>query len=65
MSQLSVITRTDDDLQSGTMLEYDAEGAISSQRSVARERGTTVVLKKLFHSLPGEGESFAVCYDFP
>lgn len=47
----SVVTRTADEL-AATRLEYDANGRIAAQTGAAREVGTTIELRNLFHSLP-------------
>ena len=36
----------------GYKLEYDHDGAITSQSPIARQCGTTVILKNLFKTLP-------------
>ena len=43
---------------SGTKLEYDKTGLIKSKTQVARPVGTTVVLEKLFHTLPVRHKEF-------
>lgn len=47
----AVITRTAE-LDSAFRIEYDHNGAIVKQSAAAREVGTTVELRNLFHSLP-------------
>ena len=43
---------------SGTKLEYDKTGLIKSKTQVARPVGTTVLLEKLFHTLPVRHKEF-------
>jgi DNA mismatch repair protein PMS2 len=47
----AVVTRTAE-FDAATRLEYDHNGVIQSQSAAAREIGTTVELRNLFHSLP-------------
>ncbi|TPP67615.1 Mismatch repair endonuclease PMS2 [Fasciola gigantica] len=36
----------------GTRLQFDANGCIAAKRPLARSRGTTVIVNRLFHNLP-------------
>jgi len=47
----SVVTRTANE-QAATRLDYDGNGRIAAQTGAAREVGTTIELRNLFHSLP-------------
>ncbi|KAJ3107346.1 Mismatch repair endonuclease pms2 [Phlyctochytrium planicorne] len=49
---VSIITATREQAPMGTKLEYASSGQLSSSLSFAREKGTTVIIKSLFESLP-------------
>ena len=51
LGSLSVETRTKNDAV-GTQLTFDQSGIIISERNVARQVGTTVIIEKLFSTLP-------------
>jgi DNA mismatch repair protein PMS2 len=53
----SVVTRTANE-DAATRLEYDGNGRIASQTGAAREVGTTIELRNLFHSLPVRLQEF-------
>ncbi|KAJ3349863.1 Mismatch repair endonuclease pms2 [Entophlyctis luteolus] len=48
---LTVVTNTNS-VSAAAKLEYDSSGKLTSKCPAARERGTTVTVKNLFHSLP-------------
>jgi DNA mismatch repair protein PMS2 len=52
-----VVTRTANE-DAATRLEYDGNGRIASQAGAAREVGTTIELRNLFHSLPVRLQEF-------
>ncbi|RUS22609.1 mismatch repair endonuclease PMS2 [Endogone sp. FLAS-F59071] len=52
LSKLTVTTRTKNQASVGVRLEYDFSGRLTSKSPTPRERGTTVNLQDLFHSLP-------------
>ncbi|KAG9306232.1 hypothetical protein G9A89_016136 [Geosiphon pyriformis] len=52
LSKLTIITSTQKHAPTGQKIEYDSNGQISKQSPIAREAGTTVIVKKLFETLP-------------
>lgn len=52
LSQLHVITARDADAPKGHKLEFEISGKLKSSSIVAAQRGTKVVVEKLFHNLP-------------
>ncbi|CAG8648121.1 4318_t:CDS:10 [Paraglomus brasilianum] len=58
LSKLTVITSTEEQAPSGRKLEYDANGRLAKTIPTARERGTTVIVQRLFESLPVRQKEF-------
>ncbi|CAG8607137.1 15436_t:CDS:10, partial [Acaulospora colombiana] len=52
LSKVTVSTCTQEEVPTGTRLEYDCNGYLVRRTPVARERGTTVLLQNLFESIP-------------
>nr|CAH7718006.1 unnamed protein product [Callosobruchus chinensis] len=57
LSELVVITRHST-AEIGTRITYDCNGKVLDQKPVAREKGTTVTLEKLFSTLPVRRKEF-------
>ncbi|KAL4206497.1 DNA mismatch repair protein MutL, partial [Rhizopus microsporus] len=58
LSQLVVITATEEQAPMGMKLEYDDNGKLKSKTPIARSTGTTVQLTNIFHSLPVRQKEF-------
>lgn len=58
LANLTVITRHRDEQKSGFKIEYDYKGHIKSKVRCARDFGTTIILKDLFHTLPVRHKEF-------
>ena len=52
LSQLYIITAREADLPRGTRLEFEVSGQLKGTSTVAAQRGTKVVVEKIFHNLP-------------
>ncbi|CAG8598738.1 3095_t:CDS:2, partial [Diversispora eburnea] len=52
LSKVTVITSTQEEVPTGNKLEYNFNGELIKTTSVARERGTTIILQNLFESVP-------------
>ncbi|KAG9828158.1 DNA mismatch repair protein MutL, partial [Aureobasidium melanogenum] len=52
LSQLYIITARETDLPRGTRLEFEVSGKLKGTSTVAAQRGTKVVVEKIFHNLP-------------
>ncbi|RHZ80299.1 hypothetical protein Glove_137g29 [Diversispora epigaea] len=52
LSKVTVITSTKEEVPTGNKLEYNFNGQLIKTTSVARERGTTIILQNLFESVP-------------
>ncbi|KAI9501695.1 hypothetical protein BX070DRAFT_228279 [Coemansia spiralis] len=52
VASVTISTATSDSAPMGVQLDYDHNGELISQKPVARERGTTVQLTKLFEKWP-------------
>lgn len=58
LGDVTIVTRTRHETV-GTQLTFDHSGLISSQKSMARQIGTTVTVTKLFSSLPVRYKEFS------
>jgi DNA mismatch repair protein PMS2 len=52
LSQLYIITAREMDRPRGTRLEFEVSGKLKSTSTIAAQRGTKVVVEKIFHNLP-------------
>ena len=52
VGNVTVITSQESEAPVGTKLELNTHGRIKSKTSVARERGTTIIINDFFKSLP-------------
>ncbi|KAG9966290.1 DNA mismatch repair protein MutL, partial [Aureobasidium melanogenum] len=52
LSQLYIITARETDLPRGTRLDFEVSGKLKGTSTVAAQRGTKVVVEKIFHNLP-------------
>ncbi|CAD0112047.1 unnamed protein product [Aureobasidium uvarum] len=52
LSQLYIITAREMDRPRGTRLEFEVSGKLKDTTTVAAQRGTKVVVEKIFHNLP-------------
>jgi len=52
LSQLYIITARETDRPRGTRLEFEVSGKLKSTSTIAAQRGTKVVVEKIFHNLP-------------
>lgn len=52
LSTLSITTCLARDVPKGTILSFEASGRLRGTSVVAAQKGTTVVVEKLFHNLP-------------
>jgi DNA mismatch repair protein PMS2 len=52
LSQLYIITAREIDRPRGTRLEFEVSGKLKSTSTIAAQRGTKVVVEKIFHNLP-------------
>jgi len=57
LSTLEVHTRTEED-EMGSRLKFDGKGVLAESALEARPKGTTVVMKDLFHTLPVRHKGF-------
>lgn len=57
LGHVTIVTRTKHETV-GTQLTFDHSGLISSQKSMARQIGTTITVSKLFSSLPVRYKEF-------
>lgn len=59
LANLTVVTRhKDSEHKSGHRIEYNYKGEITSKTNCARDFGTTIILKDLFHTLPVRHKEF-------
>lgn len=52
LSQLHVVTAREADRPRGNRLDFEVSGKLKSTTTVAAQRGTKVVVEKIFHNLP-------------
>ncbi|KAK6004528.1 hypothetical protein QM012_008390 [Aureobasidium pullulans] len=52
LSQLYIITARESDRPRGTRLEFEVSGRLKGTSTVVAQRGTKVVVEKIFHNLP-------------
>jgi DNA mismatch repair protein PMS2 len=52
LSQLYIITAREIDRPRGTRLEFEVSGKLKSTSTIAAQRGTKVVVERIFHNLP-------------
>ncbi|KAI5270838.1 DNA mismatch repair protein MutL [Aureobasidium subglaciale] len=52
LSQLYIITARESDSPRGTRLEFEVSGKLKSTSTIAAQRGTKVIVEKIFHNLP-------------
>ncbi|CAG8644829.1 32401_t:CDS:10 [Gigaspora margarita] len=58
LSKVMILTCTQEEAPAGFKLEFDSLGKLIKKTSIARERGTTVILQGLFESIPVRHQEF-------
>ncbi|CAG8533298.1 16067_t:CDS:10 [Funneliformis mosseae] len=58
LSKITVSTCTQEEIPTGVKLEYDSHGRLIKRSPTARERGTSIILRGLFESVPVRHREF-------